>query len=201
MDDPTAGEPSRHGGPALVVGPLLRYADDRSATVWVETDRPCTVAVLGASTPTWSVHGHHYALVVVTGLEPETTTPYTVTLDGEQVWPPPDGDLPPSVVRTSRPDDALRLAFGSCRRSAPYDRKGLRRFGADALVGLAHRLAARPSAEWPDTLLLLGDQIYADMPSDALRQRLRERHSMAAEHTGRGEADISDEVRDFEDYT
>ena len=56
---------------ALLVGPLLRYADETSATVWVETDRACTVEiVIGddvSRAPTWSVHGHHYALVCVDG--------------------------------------------------------------------------------------------------------------------------------------
>ena len=33
--------------PYVVVGPLLRYVDQDSATVWVETDRPCVVEVLG----------------------------------------------------------------------------------------------------------------------------------------------------------
>lgn len=62
----------------LRLGPLLRYVDWESgaaATVWVEASRPCTVEVRcadGASgtSPTFSVAGHHYALVVVTGLTP-----------------------------------------------------------------------------------------------------------------------------------
>ena len=32
----------------LVLGPLLRYTGSTQATVWVETDAPCEVAVLDA---------------------------------------------------------------------------------------------------------------------------------------------------------
>ena len=30
----------------LILGPLLRYVGETEATVWVETDAPCTVEVL-----------------------------------------------------------------------------------------------------------------------------------------------------------
>ena len=61
--------------PSLLLGPLLRHVDETSATVWVETDEPCEVQVLGARTPTFTVAGHHYALVVCSDLRPGTTTP------------------------------------------------------------------------------------------------------------------------------
>jgi hypothetical protein len=54
----------------LVLGPLLRYAAETDATVWVETDAACEVEVLGCRSRTFCVEGHHYALVHVTGLEP-----------------------------------------------------------------------------------------------------------------------------------
>lgn len=65
----------------LRLGPLLRYVDADSATVWVETDRPCEVrvrcgAAAGGTERTWQVAGHHYALVPVTGLAPGSETPY-----------------------------------------------------------------------------------------------------------------------------
>ena len=63
----------------IVVGPMLRYVGTTTATVWLETSRPCVVTVLGHSTTTFHVEGHHYALVVVGGLEPGTTRPYEVT--------------------------------------------------------------------------------------------------------------------------
>jgi len=70
----------------LVLGPLLRYVDQTSATVWVETRARARVTVhLGDrswSTGTFAVHGHHYALVEVSGLQPGSTTPYSVSVDG-----------------------------------------------------------------------------------------------------------------------
>ena len=60
-----------------------------SATIWVETDEPCDVRVLDTVTSTFSVWGHHYALVVLRGLDPESCVPYDVALDGVQRWPEP----------------------------------------------------------------------------------------------------------------
>src|SRR3954453_7109260 len=82
------------GPPLLVLGPLLRHVDPVSATVWVETDRACEVAVLGRRARTFCVTGHHYALVVVEGLEPGGVTPYEGPLDGERVGPARPAGLP-----------------------------------------------------------------------------------------------------------
>ncbi len=61
-----------HGGAELILGPLLRYVGGGRATIWCETDRPCEVDVLAGAhrhrARTWSVHGHHYALVRVEDL-------------------------------------------------------------------------------------------------------------------------------------
>jgi len=54
----------------LVLGPLLRHVGERDATVWVETDAPCEVEVLGSRSATFEVAGHHYALLVIEGLDP-----------------------------------------------------------------------------------------------------------------------------------
>jgi phosphodiesterase/alkaline phosphatase D-like protein len=176
---------------------LLRYVDDTRATIWVETDRPCEVEVRTSAgrhrASTWSVHGHHYALVRVEDLHPCTETPYTVALDGEEVWPPRDSPFPPSVIRTPDPTARFRLAFGSCRRASPDDDEHLEELGPDALVVLAQRMAADPT-DWPDMLLLLGDQLYADDPSDEICERLREGAD------GRN-PDIIDEIQNFEEYT
>jgi hypothetical protein len=195
--------------PFIVVGPLLRYVGDTCATVWVETDRSCEVDVLGHRTRTWDVHGHHYALVVVEGLEPGTTTPYTVQLDGVPAWPEPGSPYPPSVLRTLSDDGGMRLAFGSCRRAAPFDRGTLRSVGADALVALAERMMGGAQEQWPHTLFLAGDQVYADEPSPALAERLRRLHDLGERvqdgkgHRERGYRDqeVREEIVDFEEYT
>lgn len=157
--------------PQLILGPLLRYVADTDATIWVETDVPCTVRVLGATAPTFCVAGHHYALVVLEDLEPGSTLPYTVELDAERVWPPADDPFPPCVIRTHAPDrgEQLKLAFGSCRVSVPHDHPysmskddDERGREVDALLALVERMRQEPPEAWPDALLLLGDQVYAD---------------------------------------
>lgn len=178
----------------LKLGPLLRYVDETRATIWVETDEPCTVEILGHQVPTWTVHGHHYALVLIEGLEPASETPYEVRLDGSRVWPLADSPYGPSSIRTPRSDGSFRLTFGSCRRSAPFDEQGFKEFGPDALVALAERMAGG-EAERPDAVLLLGDQVYADDPSDAVVGKLR------AAHGGRRDSEVADEIGNFEEYT
>lgn len=87
----------------LVLGPLLRYVDEHAASIWVETDGPCEVGVLGRTSGTFSVRGHHYAFVDVEDLAAGSDIPYTVELDGETAWPPPDCPFPPSRIRTIDP--------------------------------------------------------------------------------------------------
>jgi hypothetical protein len=199
-----------HTRPQIVVGPLLRYVDATTATVWVETDRSCEVEVLGHTCTSWDVHGHHYAVVVVQGLTPGSRTTYEVHLDGQRAWPEPASPLPPSVIRTPERDDRFRLTFGSCRRAAPFDRRTLRKVGADALVALAERMMGSGSQhrydDWPDLLFLAGDQVYADEPSPALTTRLTELHERdpqreAADEGGGGDEDVRQEIVDFEEYT
>ncbi|MFD9290970.1 alkaline phosphatase D family protein [Streptomyces sp. NPDC060030] len=191
----------------LRLGPLLRYVDWESgsrATVWVESTRPCTAEVRCAdgaagTSPTFAVQGHHYALVVVTGLTPGSTTPYEVLLDGRRVWPPEDSRFPPSTITTPslpQPDEEspVRVAFGSCRWAAPPAHgHGHDPVGPDALDTLAVRLAADPEAVRPDVLLLLGDQVYADETSPATQRRLAARRDL-------DEAPGA-EVADYEEYT
>jgi len=172
---------------------LLRHVDTSSATVWVETDSPCTVEVLGTSASTWRVGRHHYALVCVDGMEPGSTTPYEVRLDGTRVWPDPASPYPPSRIRTVDADRSFRLVFGSCRAAAPRSWTPASRFGADALDTYAERLARTPEQQWPDALLLLGDQVYADETSPITQRRIRARRDVSRPPYT--------QVADFEEYT
>ncbi|WP_337191495.1 alkaline phosphatase D family protein [Nocardioides flavescens] len=174
----------------LRLGPLLRYVDDTSATIWVETAESATVCVeagdVSAEARTFAVHGHHYALVEVEGLPPGTATPYRLTVDGVQAWPEPPGragdstrdstgvepELPPSVIPTLKPGKPLRMAFGSCRVSMPHDEEGNEAFGVDALRAYALRMAGVTGEEperWPDLVVFLGDQVYADDTSPLMK--------------------------------
>ena len=194
--------------PKLVLGPLLRFAGETDATIWVETDASCTVEVttgyLTHRAPTFAVEGHHYALVRLSGLEPASVYEYSVRLDGGPVWPEAGSGFPPSTIKTAGSDGELRLAYGSCRVAVPHEppytlrrgtvrRGGLdgRRYERDALFALAHEMMDVPGEGWPDALLLLGDQIYADEPSPGALEFIRSRRD--PEHPPG--------VADFEEYT
>jgi hypothetical protein len=180
----------------LVLGPLLRHVDADSATIWVETERAGEVAVTAGdrrtTARTFGVHGHHYALVEVTGLEPGSHTPYQVHVDGEQVWPEPGSPYPPSVIPTLEPGKPLRLAFGSCRVSVPHDAAGNDAFGIDALRAYALHMASDGRTRWPDLVLFLGDQVYADETTEEVRQYIASRRSL--------DEPPGEEIKDYEEY-
>jgi hypothetical protein len=186
--------------PGLVLGPILRYVDDRVATIWLQTDASCEVEILGARERTWCVDGLHFALVAVEGPAPGADHPYEVRLDGELVWPPPDSAFPPSTVRLLQEGGRRDIVFGSCRITRPHEPPYVLRAGEDpagqgpdALRAYALRAArAGGGAACPDLLLMLGDQIYADQPSPALRDALAARERPA------GAPD--DELADFCEY-
>jgi hypothetical protein len=168
--------------PVLVLGPLLRYVSETAATIWVETDRPCEVDVLGRRARTFEVAGHHYGLLVIDGLQPGTGYEYQVTLDGAVRWPEPGSQFPPSVLRTLTPGGPQRLVFGSCRRAElPVPSGGRQRarheaeYGPDAMAACALGLPGTPRERWPDIMLLIGDQVYADAVGSATRRFIDER--------------------------
>jgi hypothetical protein len=203
--------------PSLLLGPLLRYVDTTRATVWVEVDEPGTVRVevalpdgstTGGRDDTLTLHGHHFALVVLEGLPTGERLPYTVHWRargatgaedaGARLWPPRDWSWPASEIRTPREGDPLRLAFGSCRRAGDDGEESTRLVGVDALSALAHRMVDEPvEGRWPDLMLFVGDQVYADDPNPGIVERLRERHAGGPDD----EDDVRDEIGDFEEYT
>jgi len=173
--------------PQLLLGPLLRHAGRTDATVWVQTSDACEVRVGDTTARTFEVAGHHFALVVIDGLEPGEVRPYEVHLDGEQVWPPPgEWPYPPSLIRTVADDHDLSVAFGSCRvavpHEAPYtlsadeDERGREH---DALYALSRRMRHEEPECWPSLLVLLGDQVYADEVDPTTREFIRARRDTA----------------------
>src|SRR5437868_3038164 len=116
----TAGRLQPVGG--LILGPMLRFVAETEATIWVETEAPCEVEVLGHTARTFHVEGHH-----------------------------------------------------------------------DALYALAHRLRDLPRDEWPDVLLMIGDQVYVDEDAPTTREFIRSRRDTSVAPF--------DEVADFEEYT
>ena len=212
------------GGPALVLGPMLRYVSETEATIWVETDRECQVEILGRTAPTFEVAGHHYGLVVIEDLTPGSEHEYQVALDGTACWPLPDDGFPPSVLRTLGAGRPTRLAFGSCRaaeiafenldRPARRDRarrqatardgaaeqagdaaEQARKEGTDALAACAALLPGLPRDRWLDVLLMIGDQVYADEPGPATRRFIADHRADRADRDA-----PTGEVADFEEY-
>jgi hypothetical protein len=193
--------------PELIIGPMLRFVDETSATIFVETSEACLVAICGHDTYTFEVASHHYALVIIEGLKPGSTTEYQVKLDGVQCWPLGGDGFPNSVIRTlggeGRP---LRLLFGSCRAAAPHippfslsatqSSQGL---GVDSLRAHGLRMRGQAPSEWPDFLLLLGDQVYADEPSPQTASRLKRRWNRHSARSLKGRP--RNIVQGFEDYT
>ncbi|MCW2814420.1 MAG: glycoside hydrolase [Nocardioides sp.] len=191
----------------LLLGPLLRHVDQTSASVWVETAGAARVRVTAdglqpAETVTFGVHGHHYALVCLDGLEPGQRYAYTVEVDGQVVWPDPGSDLPPSVVPTLDHAKPLRLAYGSCRTSVAHDEAGNATHGIDALRAYALRMAGLtdPAGDdpdegrprWPDLVVFLGDQVYADETTAEMQAFIEERRGLD-EPPGK-------ELKDYEEY-
>ena len=190
---PTAAE-----GP-LVLGPLLRYVGETSATVWVQTRDGGEVVVRAFdrewSAPTFGVHGRHYALVVLDDLEPGQRSAYEVAVNGEHMWPrtePGFDHLPPSQITTLRRTEPTRLAFGSCRTSVPHDAKGNASNGVDALRAYARHLSLTPPEEWPHLVLFLGDQVYADDTSEEMREFIASRRSI--------DEPPGEELKDYDEY-
>jgi len=183
----------------LVIGPVLRRVVGTRATVWVETSAPATVRVSAGSAAgeetTFSAYGHHYAMVVVEGLAPGTATPYEVFLDDARVWPEHGSTYPPSVIRTREEGDGadqpVRLVFGSCRETTQHATP--RKLPPDALDAYARRLVAGAEPA-PDLLVLLGDQVYADIPSPAVKRFLHGRR-------GHDKHKPDNQVVSYEEYT
>ena len=186
--------------PRLVLGPILRYVGETEAVLWVETDEACEVEILGCRQRTFHVEGHHYGVLRTSGLERGAWHEYEVLLDGEKVWPEEGSELPPSRFHTYPKDDPLEIAFGSCRVSAPDSEPWTltgdehpRGFEGDALRALAARMADGSVDRWPDVLLLLGDQVYADEVSPVTETFMESRRDLS-QPPGR-------RVWDFEEYT
>ncbi|MFC5065150.1 alkaline phosphatase D family protein [Actinomycetospora atypica] len=205
--------------PALALGPMLRHVGSTTATLWMETSRPGTVEILGRSgdaaepsstigtATTFTVCGQHYALVVVRDLEPGSSRTYEVTLDGTRVWPL--SGFPDSRIRTRSttgdPTERVqRIIFGSCRYPPTGDPEMEASYGVDALDAYAARALNRlrgaedpeaAAAELPDSICLLGDQVYADDTTPRTQQWIRE-------HRGRTDDDGPgvEEILDYPEY-
>lgn len=161
----------------LSVGPLVRAVTPHSVTIWTEWTHPCeatlhitpadhaseqTAHPLTVCSHTLTIGNHHYALLRLDGLQPSTWYDYHITCktDEAELAPATAASALKQCFRALDPPEAgnaLRLAYGSCRKPSAVEPDALGAFGA----WLIDRFDERETA-WPHLLLLIGDQIYAD---------------------------------------
>jgi phosphodiesterase/alkaline phosphatase D-like protein len=173
----------------LCVGPLVRATSTTSTVIWAEFDQPCTVtlsATLAASpeqppiqvtTRTISIGGHHYATPQLQGLEParwynyHLETSALATSDANKTTSTPNTIVDMlRCFRTldeaeTRAESSLRVLYGSCRLLNQPEKDTL-----DALGQWLIKQVDLREQVWPHVLLLIGDQIYADIPPPPLVQ-------------------------------
>lgn len=173
----------------LCVGPLVRAISTTSVVIWAEFAQPGAV-ILSATLDTSPEHppllvkaqtiaigGHHYAAPMLQGLEPARWYHYSIEFsefavsDASQATRMPDPDLVSPMLQCFRTLDQaetiaeshLRVFYGSCRRLNQPEKDTF-----DALGSWLIEHSEQREQVWPHVLLLIGDQIYADNPPDAL---------------------------------
>ncbi len=179
----------------LVLGPLLRHVGATTATIWVQTAASGRVEVRAAgrrwSAHTFCAHANHYAIVLVDGLEPGSVQTYQVALDGVVVWPLADDPYLPCCIATFDTSRSPHFLYGSCRTSVGHDKEGTKSNGIDALRAYALEMMRSPD-HWPDFVLFLGDQLYADDTSPKMREFIQQRRGL--------DEPPGVEVKDFTEY-
>ena len=189
----------------IVLGPMVRYVGEEEATVWLETDAACEAKVLDTSAKTFEVAGHHYAIVCITGLEPGSHNEYEVELDGERAWPEAGSEFPASVISTLEPGGKTDLVFASCRVALPHEKpfnlpkdEDERGREIDSIYVLGLQMLEDDRSDFPEAILMLGDQVYADEVSPKVKEFIEERRGDSGDDP---DAAPLDEVADFEEYT
>lgn len=186
---------------STVLGPFVRGVWPTGANFWVELERSCLVSIQFApeGTNDWRTAdartvqvGHrHYAMVSATGLRPGTwyTWHGSVHADGAtaQLIEHCLSGLRGLLFRTL--DNRgwtgnYRFAHASCRKARHHEEGSGKGGGSgpDVLDRFAEWLARsirQRDRDWPNFLLLTGDQIYADACDDFIIERILEkrRHS------------------------
>ena len=147
----------QHAASRLVHGPLLGCLTDRSVRVWVRTANESDVTVdvvpaAGDGDRSWSGSGRtskqrdYTCSVALDGLPPDTELAYRVTIDGE-----PANTVGRCRFRTLPPvgkGSRFRVAFGGGAGYTPHH----------------ERVWSAIEQRRPTALLLLGDNVYIDLP-------------------------------------
>ena len=138
--------------------------------------------MLGTRERTFRVGGHHYALVCCGGLRPGSVARVRGAPRRRARLAESATAFPPSAFHTYPKEGPLEVVFGSCRVAAPHEppyslRKDEDERGreVDSLHTLAQRMRDEPRERWPDVLLMIGDQVYADEVSPGTRSFIEAR--------------------------
>ncbi len=186
----------------LVLGPLLRYVSDTEATVWVETDDACEVAVLGAVRADLQGRGPPLRAGPGRRAEAGPEHPYDVRARRRGALAGADSRPAPECRSHARRRGApLDIGFGSCRVAVPHEppytksrrtarrrARGRRALGPGAGQSPATTRAAGPTSS--------SCSATRSTSTRAARGRGRRSRSGAAP-----DAEPGDEVTDFEEYT
>ncbi|HTK10086.1 MAG TPA: alkaline phosphatase D family protein [Ktedonobacteraceae bacterium] len=171
----------------ILVGPLVRAVSSTCATIWVEVSQPSLVTLLlqspsdpdlSLTTPTIQVGTRFYAAPQLRSLRPFTWYTYKLIITTQDNHLPestiPDDSyyfrtlpsIPANASETisPHPNAPLRIAYGSCRKLFNPADDTLSAYGDWLLEHEAER-----ETLWPQALLMIGDQIYADELSPFVR--------------------------------
>ncbi len=180
----------------LRVGPLVRATNATNVVIWAELPHPCTIlltlqplnvtasthlSALTIRTHTVTIGQRYYIAPQFQGLQPATWYTYWLSTAEQTEIERIEEEGLVFCFRTMDVNDEsaisaglssstnlrqLRIAYGSCRKFvAPQ---------TDALSAFGRWLQAykeQKEAVWPHLLLLIGDQIYADQPSQTIKQQ------------------------------
>ncbi len=190
----------------LRVGPLVRATNATSVVIWAEIPYSCTILlnvqpmknipdaaqlhVIDVHSHTVTIGDRHYIAPQLQGLQPATWYMYQLFIvtqtEHEESLERVDDTLIFCFRTMNRDNEStisssssaslqqLRIAYGSCRKFVAPQIDALSAFGRWLRVHDEQK-----EAVWPHLLLLLGDQIYADQPSQEIKQHYPQLHSGA----------------------
>ncbi len=145
---------------AIIHGPMLGAVTDTSARIWIRTAVPTPFQVVATAagerhtaTAATAADRDYTGTATLKGLSPDTTYTYQVVVDRNrpQSRPPPQSRSPTYTLRTSPPagtPGTFVVAFGGCAGYTPDN----------------ERMWDTIAAHAPLALLLLGDNVYIDLP-------------------------------------
>ena len=150
---------------AIVHGPMLGAVTDTTARVWIRTAKATSFEVVATAdgerhtaSGTTTADRDYTGTATLAGLSPDTAYSYQVLVDSDtppasrsQSQSQPQSRPPTYTLRTSPPRGApgtVTIAFGGCAGYTPAN----------------ERMWDTIAAHNPQALLLLGDNVYIDLP-------------------------------------